>query len=201
MEIKLWEVYLIRNRSTLNNTLSAYSLDGSPLQPHAGDPDRVAYRFLEIDWEKTIKPLLLANVIPYEVVKKFKVESFSDPAKKKVYVVEDDLETLFALNLVLEDAGYDVLLSHSARPLMEGRLPATDIFILDKSMPDGDGLELCNYLRGRDETRNTPVILISAMRNIQTKAMAAGVNEVIEKPLAMQDLLRIVSKYASPRLN
>ena len=200
VEIRLWQVYIFRNRTNLLNTLSAYALEGGPVAGWTIGADRITYRFLMHDWEKTIKPLLSKSSIPFETGIHFNVDIFHKPEKKKVYLVEDDLDILFTLNLMLEDAGYDVLMSHSARPLMERKLPETDIFILDKMMADGDGLDICQHLRARNETKDTPVIMITAAPNCYSNAVAAGVNDFLKKPFDMQDLLKMVSKYTQPVL-
>jgi CheY-like chemotaxis protein len=199
VEVKLWQIFILRNRNNLLNTLSAYALDGGPGKDNAFEHERVSYRFLVRDWEKAVKPILLKHSIPFEISGNFKVDFFyRKETKKKVYLVEDDLDILFSLNVILEDAGYDVLLSHSAKPLMERELPETDLFILDKMMPDGDGLDICQHLRARAETKNTPVIMISAAHNFYTKAKAVGVNDILKKPLSMMDFLQMVSKYTQP---
>ena len=83
---------------------------------------------------------------------------------------------------------------------MERKLPETDIFILDKIMSDGDGLEICQHLRTRPDTKNTPVIMITAAHNCCSNAIAAGANDFLKKPFNKQDLLKMVSKYTQPVL-
>ena len=193
VEIKLWEVYVLRSRSHLHDLLSLYSLDKGPLPQNQPDSDRVSYRFMSFDWSRTIKPFLINHSIPFDVVRNFKTDVIHPVAKKKIYLVEDDLDVLFTLNTMLEKAGYDVLMSHCGKPVMENS-PATDLYILDNAMPDVDGLEICRHLRSRDETKDIPVIMISALRNIASKAKAAGANYFLEKPVPMNELLRIVSE-------
>jgi hypothetical protein len=64
VEIKLWEVYLLYNRSNLYNTLSTYSLDNGPVEKDQQEAGRVSFRFMAYDWERTIKQLLYDNRIP-----------------------------------------------------------------------------------------------------------------------------------------
>jgi hypothetical protein len=64
VEIKLWEVYLLYNRSNLYNTLSTYSLDNGPVEKGQQEPGRVSFRFMGYDWERTVKQLLYDNRIP-----------------------------------------------------------------------------------------------------------------------------------------
>jgi CheY-like chemotaxis protein len=69
---------------------------------------------------------------------------------------------LFALSFILEDASYHVRAFSGAAQMLEGNLSRIDLFILDKQMPDVDGLDVCRYLRTQPATRDTPLILISA---------------------------------------
>lgn len=192
VEIRLWGNYFLTGQNGLPATLSAFALEGRPIEHHPEDAEQQSYHFLESDWENTLKSLLTKHSIAFEVVKNLVKEG---NAKNKVYLVEDDLNILFAMNTVLEGAGYDVLLSHSAKPLMEDVLPPTDLFILDKCMGDGDGLEVYHKLRSRTATKNTPVIMTSCHRSIRAQAIAAGVDDFLLKPFELGDLLRIVSKH------
>jgi CheY-like chemotaxis protein len=200
VEIRLWEIYLLRSRNNLNEILSGYSLDKGPLRTNAEDPDRVVFRFMAYDWDKSIRKLLLDRNIPFEVANKFNIDVFQQAAKKRIYLVEDDLHILFALNAMLEDAGYDVILSHCGAPMLQENLPATDLFILDKRMPDIDGIELSRHLRAQKATQHTPIVMISASRNFSQQALKAGVNDCLEKPFQMQDLLKVVAKYTNNRV-
>jgi CheY-like chemotaxis protein len=195
IEVRLWEIYLLRSRTNINHILSSYSLDKGLCTSNMKDPERVCFRFLKYDWEKSLRDMLVCNNIPCEIVRHFKVDVFREISKKKVYVAEDELNTLFALNSMLEDAGYDVIVSHCGYPLMEHYLPATDLFILDKGMPDIDGIELCQHLRAQPATRAIPIVMISASRNFVDKALKAGVNDCLEKPFDMKDLLELASKH------
>jgi hypothetical protein len=64
VEIKLWEVYLLYNRGNLYNTLSTYSIDNGPVEKGQQEAGRVSFRFMNYDWERTIKQLLYDNRIP-----------------------------------------------------------------------------------------------------------------------------------------
>lgn len=195
IEVKLWEVYLIRSRTGLRDFLAAYSLDHGPKPMDGRDPDRVTFRFMRYDWDKSIEQMLLDRNVPFQIIRQFQVDVLRLISKKRVYVVEDDLSTLFALNTILENAGYDVILSHSGLRLLEKGLPATDLFILDKRMPDIDGLDVCSHLRQQEATRNIPIVMISATRDFKQKALSAGVNDCLEKPFQMDQLLGLVAKH------
>jgi CheY-like chemotaxis protein len=201
IEVRLWEIYLLHNRKNLYETLCTYSLDKGPLATDLSESKQLSFRFMLFDWARTIELMLAIHSIPYQVVHKTKVDVIRQVNKKKVYVAEDELDILFALNIMLENAGYDVLLSHCGNPIMQENLPATDLFILDKRMPDVDGIQVCRHLKSNPATKHVPVIMISAAPNFKEQALKAGVNDCLEKPFQMPDLLKLVSKYTQPVLS
>jgi DNA-binding response OmpR family regulator len=88
-----------------------------------------------------------------------------------------------------------VKLASSGKPIIEGNFSWVDLFILDKRMPDVDGLEICRYLRAQAATKDTPVIMISCETRKSNEALAAGANDYIEKPFHIHYLLNVVSAY------
>jgi CheY-like chemotaxis protein len=117
--------------------------------------------------------------------------------KKKIILVEHDLDILFAADVILKDAGYEVESLPSAIPIIDGSYNHPDLFILDKRMPDIDGLEVCRHIRDKSK-KNTPIIVISASRKFAPMALEAGANDFLEKPFEKNSLLNMVEKYAAP---
>lgn len=64
IEIKLWETYLLHDRSNLHETLNTFSVDRGPIIGAEYEPGRIHYRFNAGDWEGTVKHLLYENRIP-----------------------------------------------------------------------------------------------------------------------------------------
>jgi DNA-binding response OmpR family regulator len=114
---------------------------------------------------------------------------------KKIVVAEDDQDILFILDMILNDAGYKVEPLPEGSSIVSGKRDWPDLFILDKNMPTIDGLAICKYLKLNEETKNIPIIMISAYHKLKKKAKEAGVDEFIEKPFELKDLLSTVSKY------
>lgn len=116
--------------------------------------------------------------------------------KKRIMVVEDDDDILLTLRVILETAGYEVESSKTGHFVLERRYAPPDLLILDKRLPDIDGLDVCHLLRGMEKFEKTPVIMISASAKFGHLALAAGANDFLEKPFEMHHLLRLVEKYA-----
>jgi DNA-binding response OmpR family regulator len=117
---------------------------------------------------------------------------------KKILVAEDDQDILFILDMILNEAGYKVEPMPEGASIVERKKDWPDLFILDKDMPTIDGLAICKYLRVNEKTKDIPIIMISAYHKLKKKARAAGVNEFIEKPFEIKELLATVKKFTNP---
>lgn len=115
--------------------------------------------------------------------------------KKKILVLEDDPDILYTLNIVLQNAGYEVELLSSGQSIMDGTYNRPDLFILDKRMPDMDGLDVCRHLRKENGSQQVPVIVISATPQFGSHAIRAGANDFLEKPFTIKNLLSMVARY------
>lgn len=69
-----------------------------------------------------------------------------------------------------------------------------NFFILDYELPDGDGLSFAAELRDRPQHAKTPIILYTASLNneLEYRAMQAGINEGLAKPIDMLDMMQHV---------
>ncbi|MDO8452456.1 MAG: response regulator [bacterium] len=114
-----------------------------------------------------------------------------------ILVADDDEGILDVVKIVLEeDNKHRVVLVSEADSLLE-RIKAEkpDLILLDIWMPGCDGRELTKKLKSDKETRNIPVLLVSAYNDIEGKAKEAGADGFIEKPFDIEDLKAKVSQY------
>ncbi|MCB9436361.1 MAG: response regulator [Anaerolineales bacterium] len=115
---------------------------------------------------------------------------------KRVLVVDDEIGALTLIGIMLERGGFEVLKAQHAREAlhlldMEG---APDIFILDVMMPEIDGIQLCRMLREREETKDVPVLILSARSDAKSviQGMEAGATDYILKPIFHHNLVEKV---------
>jgi adenylate cyclase len=105
--------------------------------------------------------------------------------------VDDVPENVHLLDAVLVAHGYDVVSAtsgHAALELAESAKP--DLVLLDVVMLDLDGYAVCRRLREREETAMLPVIMLTASTGPEkTKALEAGADDFIAKPLNHDELL------------
>ncbi|MFI4965880.1 MAG: phosphate regulon transcriptional regulator PhoB [Caulobacterales bacterium] len=117
---------------------------------------------------------------------------------------EDSLATLLQYNLQKE--GYDVALAgdgEEALLLVDERLP--DLIVLDWMLPKVSGIEVCRRLRQRNETRNVPIIMLTARgeESDRVRGLDTGADDYVVKPFSMTELtarIRAVLRRLRPGL-
>jgi len=126
--------------------------------------------------------------------------------KPTVLVVEDETALVTLLHYNLEREGYRVL---EARDGEEAMLVASeekpDVVILDWMLPQLSGIEVCRRLRTRQETRNIPIIMLTARgeESDRIRGLDTGADDYITKPFSMTELLarlRAVMRRIRPGL-
>ena len=110
----------------------------------------------------------------------------------KILVVEDDPDILNALNIALGSVGFDVDVLLTGKPIIQNQFVVPDLFILDKRLPDVDGLEICRYLKSKPIYGAVPIIVISASPKVKKMALEAGATVFIEKPFVVRDLVEAI---------
>ena len=113
----------------------------------------------------------------------------------RVLAVEDDqvIRELLAINLRLE--GYEVETAVDGRDALDQVRPRPpDLILLDVMMPEVNGLEVLAQLRRSEETRDIPVILLSAraMPSDVEQGLALGAQRYVTKPFDPVDLMEMV---------
>ena len=109
-----------------------------------------------------------------------------------VLVVDDSRSALLVICSMLEDDGIRVACAHGGREalaLLEREVPA--LVVLDILMPDLDGFETCRRLRALEHFQDVPVLFLTGGESLdlQTKAIAAGGDDLIHKSAMGRELL------------
>ena len=113
----------------------------------------------------------------------------------KILIVDDDIESTTLFEKFLSFEGYEATtVNESAKALDIANSINPDLFILDLMMPPPDGFKLCRLLRQEPKFAFTPIIIITALDDNDSKAIAygAGANDYLTKPFHINELaLRI----------
>jgi diguanylate cyclase (GGDEF)-like protein len=112
-------------------------------------------------------------------------EKDDDPCgRSRILIVDDIPANIKSLNAILAD-DYNVIFATDWRKGLElaGRM-SPDIILLDIMMPDMDGYEICRRLKSESETREIPVIFITALDTEadEEKGLSFGAADYITKP-------------------
>ncbi|HZX29941.1 MAG TPA: response regulator, partial [Rhodocyclaceae bacterium] len=124
------------------------------------------------------------------------------PNKGSILAVDDTETSLKVLSDILREAGYSV------RSAIKGELALRsaahlppDLILLDIRMPDMDGFEVCRRLKSLPETRDIPVIFISALADTDEKVhgFKLGAIDYVTKPYQREELLARVATHINLR--
>ena len=108
----------------------------------------------------------------------------------RILLVEDEAEMAGAMRTVLEREGYVVDHVAGLADLREAaRLANSDVVLLDRALPDGDGVEAIPELR--QCIPGIPVIVITARAEVEDRVsgLDLGADDYLAKPFAMEELL------------
>lgn len=116
---------------------------------------------------------------------------------KKVLIFDDDAIILEVVSLVLEDAGYNVVISETSHDIIEKVADCNpDVILMDNWIPNIGGVEATRLLKSHNEFKHIPVIYVTANSDISTLAAQAEADDYIAKPFNLDDLEEKVHKYA-----
>jgi DNA-binding NtrC family response regulator len=117
--------------------------------------------------------------------------------KPLIVVVDDDPLMRDMMRRILESLDYEVSVAASARAAISSiseRRP--EVVLTDVYMPDGDGLELLNWIRSQPDP--IPVVVMSGSGASEFDALAAakslGATNVIEKPFRLAQVVEMVDR-------
>lgn len=113
----------------------------------------------------------------------------------KILVVDDDSGIGEMLKTLLEF--YDYKVTVTERPEETEQLIAEhdiDLVMLDMLISGVNGTDVCARLRQNEETKDVPVLMMSALHDAGSKCRKAGANDFIAKPFEMDDLIEKINK-------
>lgn len=123
-------------------------------------------------------------------------------APARILVVDDEPQNLELMEAMLEPSGYEVFLAaNGEEALAAAHRERPDLIVLDLMMPGLSGFEVCARLKTDPETRDIPVLFVTAMSHIGDKqrALAAGGEDFLTKPIQQAELLTRVEALLKVR--
>lgn len=117
-----------------------------------------------------------------------------------VLIVDDTEDIRILVSLMLTKRGYRVLEAGTGQAGLDtARAERPDLILMDIAMPVMDGLEAIGHLKADATLCNVPVVAFTAhaFEHERNKALTAGANAVVFKPLSVHDLIRTVEQWIS----
>jgi two-component system alkaline phosphatase synthesis response regulator PhoP len=117
-------------------------------------------------------------------------------AKGRILVVDDEIYIVHILDFSLGMEGYEVITALDGEQALEkARAEKPDLIVLDIMMPKLDGYETCKILKSEPDTKDIPVILLSAKgRNVDQKiGFEVGADDYITKPFSPRKLVERIN--------
>ncbi|SMC59306.1 response regulator transcription factor [Pedobacter africanus] len=120
-----------------------------------------------------------------------------DTPKQRIYIVEDNSDIGFILELFLNEEGFAVKVLSTAKEFNNAlKKGMPDLFLLDVMLPDGNGIDICHRLKNDPRSKRLPILIMSAQSN-QDAAKNCEAEEFIAKPFDLFILLRKIKQCLS----
>lgn len=112
--------------------------------------------------------------------------------KQKILIVDDEQQNVKLLSSLVSAIGYDIEIAYNGKEAIEkSKAVKPDLILLDIMMPEMDGYEVCDLIKTDPDTSNTPVIMITALtdRDSKLKGLNVGANDFLTKPIDRTELI------------
>jgi CheY-like chemotaxis protein len=123
-------------------------------------------------------------------------------AGERILIVDDNATNLKLVAYLMRANGYDVDTALDAEAALEAlRTHRPDVILMDIQLPGIDGLELTRRLKADPATREIVIIAVTAyaMKGDQDKALAAGCDDYITKPIDTRTLPETIARHLARR--
>ena len=118
---------------------------------------------------------------------------------KKILIIEDDKFLAKMLGRMLESHGYEVILASNGK---EGLIKASggdiDLILLDIMLPDIDGFDLLETIKGQEKVKKIPIIIISNLgqpEDIQQGRGLGAKDYLVKSDLSLDEVIKKVRKH------
>jgi len=114
-----------------------------------------------------------------------------------IAVIDDEKNLLLSLKLYLEIIGHNAYTFYSPREaLKEIPLNKIDLILLDLQMPEMTGEQVATVLKSKEATKDIPIIIFSAVENLEEVAVRVGAEGVLQKPFQFNKLEELIGLFS-----
>lgn len=118
--------------------------------------------------------------------------------KKKILVVEDEERNRYLISFILKSNGLEVVMANDGLEGVEAaKKQMVDLVLMDIKMPRMDGYESTRGIRELDGYQSVPIVALTsyAMAGDEKKAMGAGCDGYVSKPIDPETIMDEIRKY------
>ena len=121
---------------------------------------------------------------------------------KRVFIADDDEAIVDATSLMLEVSGYEVAFTFNGGEVVKAlEQNKPDLLLLDIWMSGIDGRNVCRDIKANPTTKDIPVLMISASRDIKDSALQSGADDFVAKPFDMKVLIEKIERLTCKEEN
>lgn len=117
------------------------------------------------------------------------------PETSTVLIIDDEEDLRQSVADALESRGYEVLLAcNGSEGIEQARERVPNLILVDYRMPEVDGVAFLNQLRGNENLREIPVVVITVDPELELRRSASelGIQGFLVKPFSMEELVQTV---------
>jgi two-component system cell cycle response regulator DivK len=117
--------------------------------------------------------------------------------KTRVLIIEDDRDNMELMRFLMERQGYEVLEAYDGRQGLElARKTLPHVALVDLSMPEVDGWTVIHELKMDPATRQIKIVVVTVRSMVEDRqrALEAGCDAYITKPMSMAQLAEVVAQ-------
>ncbi|MFP4020244.1 MAG: response regulator [Halanaerobium sp.] len=109
----------------------------------------------------------------------------------KILVVEDEKNIRELIKFNLENAGYEVVTAADGRVALDELSAEIDLVVLDLMLPEVDGMEVCRQMRGDQDLRQIPIVMLTAKGEEVERILGLemGADDYMTKPFSPRELV------------
>jgi two-component system, OmpR family, alkaline phosphatase synthesis response regulator PhoP len=118
--------------------------------------------------------------------------------KKKVLIVDDELDIVNTIKFTLELEGIECIVAHDGEDaLAKAKNELPDLVLLDVMLPKINGYKVSRLLKFDEGFKQIPVIMLTARAQEKDRQVGneTGADEYLTKPFEMSELIALVKKY------
>ena len=123
-------------------------------------------------------------------------------SKGRILIVEDNMDTYELVHFILEKNGFETFLAVNGREGVNAALKQKpDLIVMDMSMPEMDGWTATGLIKKDEQTKSIPLLALTAhaLPGDRQRAMDAGCDEYITKPMDLDELVEAIKYWVNKR--